>query len=107
VKRLQTRLWNQLIQPINHNGDILIQVICDAKFYTYTLKTQDLPPIYEENSCLYIFTRNNLEMRHNRIGQRPIMFQVTEEESIDIDTKWDFKLANILMSAEKNSKKYS
>ena len=47
VTRLQTRLYDQLGRAINHDPAVLIQ-------------TQNLPPIYEENSCLYIFTRENL-----------------------------------------------
>ena len=43
VTRLQTRLWDSLTRAVNHNPAIL-------------LRTQDLPPVYEENSCLYIFT---------------------------------------------------
>ncbi len=47
VTRMQVRLWDQLGRAINHNPAILIQ-------------TQDLPPVYEENSCIYIFNRQNL-----------------------------------------------
>ena len=47
VTRRQVRLWDQLGRAINHNPAILLQ-------------TQDLPPVYEENSCIYIFTRQNL-----------------------------------------------
>lgn len=53
VTRVSTRLWDQLAGPINHNPDIL-------------LRTQDLPPVYEENSCLYIFTKSVLEQNRNR-----------------------------------------
>ena len=59
VTRLQTRLWDSVTRAINHNPAIL-------------LRTQDLPPIYEENSCLYIFTKEILESNHNRIGTRPL-----------------------------------
>ena len=63
VTRLQTRLWDQLGRAINHNPAILLQ-------------TQDLPPVYEENSCLYIFTRQKLLARRNRLGERPLMFEI-------------------------------
>ena len=63
VTRLQTRLWDQLARPINHNPAIL-------------LRTQDLPPVYEENSCIYLFTRQTLELRRNRLGERPFMFEI-------------------------------
>ena len=84
VTRLQTRLWDALARPINHNPAIL-------------LRTQDLPPIYEENSCIYIFTRRTLETRRNRIGERPYLFEIPAEEAWDIDEPLDFEIAEFLM----------
>lgn len=83
VTRLQTRLWDQLSLPVNHNPAIL-------------LRTQDLPPIFEENSCLYLFTRDVLERRHNRIGERPLLFEIERLEAMDIDEELDFKVAEYL-----------
>ncbi|NPV86549.1 MAG: acylneuraminate cytidylyltransferase family protein [Anaerolineae bacterium] len=84
VTRLQTRLWDALTRPINHNPAILLQ-------------TQDLPPIYEENSCIYIFTRQNLERRRNRLGERPLMFEIDRAEAWDIDEELDFEIVDVLM----------
>ncbi len=83
VTRLQSRLWDQLGRPINHNPAILLQ-------------TQDLPPVYEENSCLYIFTRQNLLARRNRIGERPYLFEIPPLEAWDIDEESDFLIAGLL-----------
>jgi CMP-N-acetylneuraminic acid synthetase len=85
VTRLQTRLWDQLGRAINHNPAILLQ-------------TQDLPPVYEENSCLYIFTRPTLLERRNRLGERPLMFPIDAAEAWDIDEELDFEITNFLMS---------
>lgn len=84
VTKIQTRLYDQLGRPINHNPAIL-------------LRTQDLPPIYEENSCLYLFTRDTLEKRRNRLGERPFMFPISADESWDIDDELNFLVADILM----------
>lgn len=89
VTRLQTRLWDQLTRPINHNPAILLQ-------------TQDLPPVYEENSCLYLFTRQNLLARRNRLGERPLMFEVSAEEAWDIDEELDFAVTDFLMRQKIN-----
>ena len=83
VTRLQTRLWNQLGQPINHNPAILE-------------RTQDLPPVYEENSNIYIFSRATLENRRNRLGERPLMFEIDALEAYDIDEELDFQIAEFL-----------
>lgn len=88
VTRLQTRLWDQLGRAINHNPAILLQ-------------TQDLPPVYEENSCLYIFTRPTLLERRNRLGERPLMFEIDAAEAWDIDVELDFEITNFLMSRTK------
>lgn len=84
VTRLQTRLWDSLTRPINHNPAILLQ-------------TQDLPPVYEENSCFYLFTRQNLLARRNRLGERPLMYEIPRLEAVDIDEEADFQIADLLM----------
>jgi len=85
VTHIQVRLWDQLGRAINHNPAILIQ-------------TQDLPPIYEENSCIYIFNRQNLLRRRNRLGDRPMMFPIEAAEAWDIDEELDFAITEFLMS---------
>jgi CMP-N-acetylneuraminic acid synthetase len=84
VTRLQTRLWDQLGRAINHNPAVLLQ-------------TQDLPPVYEENSCMYIFTRQNLLARRNRLGERPLLFEIPAAEAWDIDEELDFAVVDFLM----------
>ncbi len=90
VTRRQTRYWDELGRAINYNPAILLQ-------------TQDLPPVYEENSCLYIFTRETLELQRNRIGLRPFMFEIDAEEAWDIDEEIDFKIVDLLMSQMSNN----
>lgn len=84
VTRLQSRLWDSLARPLNHNPAIL-------------LRTQDLPPVYEENSCIYIFSRQTLEQHRTRIGERPLMFEIDPEEARDIDEEHDFLIAALLL----------
>lgn len=85
VTRRQTRYWDQLGRAINHNPAILLQ-------------TQDLPPVFEENSCLYIFTRETIELQRNRIGLRPYLFEIDADEAWDIDEEIDFKIVDLLMN---------
>lgn len=84
VTRLQTRLYDQHGHAINHNPIELIQ-------------TQDLPPVYEENSCIYIFTRENLIARKHRIGDHPLMFEIDADEAWDIDEELDFAICDFLL----------
>lgn len=84
VTRLQTRLYDQHGRAINHDPAVLIQ-------------TQDLPPVYEENSCLYIFTRPNLLRRRHRISEHAMMFEIPPDEAWDIDEELDFEICDFLM----------
>jgi CMP-N-acetylneuraminic acid synthetase len=84
VTRMQTRLWDQLGRAINHNPAVLLQ-------------TQDLPPVYEENSCLYLFSRQTLIASRNRLGQRPWMFEIEASEAWDIDEEIDFDMVEFLI----------
>jgi CMP-N-acetylneuraminic acid synthetase len=84
VTRLQTRLYDQHGRAINHDPAVLIQ-------------TQNLPPVYEENSCLYIFTRKSLLKQHHRIGEKPLMFEIDASEAWDIDEELDFAITDFLL----------
>ena len=59
------------------------------------LRTQDLPPVYEENSNLYLFTADQIAAGR-RIGDRPILFEIDPLEAVDIDEEADFVLAEAL-----------
>ena len=84
VTRLQTRLYWGTGKPVNHNPNEL-------------LRTQDLPPIFEENSNFYIFSKKSfIENGDRRIGQKPLMFPIHKLEAIDIDDEEDFLLAETL-----------
>jgi CMP-N-acetylneuraminic acid synthetase len=91
VTRWQTRFYDKDGNAINHNPRELIQ-------------TQDLPPMYEENSCIYIFTRENLVAKRHRISDHPLMFEIPRLEAVDIDNESDFQIANILMQMRMEAK---
>lgn len=83
VTRLQTRLYDAKGKPINHDPNLL-------------LRTQDLPPVYEENSNLYLFPRELILTSGKRIGKRPVLFEIDPLEAVDIDVETDFVLAETL-----------
>jgi CMP-N-acetylneuraminic acid synthetase len=80
VSRIQARLWTKDAEPLNHDPTVL-------------LRTQDLDPVYLENSCFYIFDPEQLRTTGNRIGSSPRMIEVPQIEAIDIDEEADFTLA--------------
>jgi CMP-N-acetylneuraminic acid synthetase len=86
VTRLQSRLWDKHARPINHNPKAL-------------LRTQDLEPLFEENSCFYLFSEKSLIENKNRIGRNPLQYELDRIEAIDIDEETDFQLAELLFKA--------
>jgi CMP-N-acetylneuraminic acid synthetase len=84
VTPLQSRLYDESGKALNHDPKVLLQ-------------TQDLPPVYAENSCLYIFTRNSLMERRHRIGRHPLMFVMDADEAWDIDNELDFSVCECLI----------
>lgn len=88
VTRWQTRLYFEDVSPINHNPKELI-------------RTQDLTPVYEENSNFFIFTKQSFaDSGKKRIGVNPGMFPVNKIEALDIDEEEDFLIAEQLYKAK-------
>lgn len=84
VTRISRRLWTQEGKPLNHDPAVLV-------------RTQDLTPTFEENSCLYLFGRETFLRRRNRIGERPMLYEIPAEEAWDIDEETDLKLVEFLL----------
>ncbi len=84
VIKTQTFMWN--INKIPLNFDI-----------NNIPRTQDLDPVYLENSGFYIFNRKDI-IKGNRIGSNPYLYEVNNIESIDIDYEYDFKIAELVLS---------
>lgn len=84
VTALQTRLYFGDGTPVNHDPAVLI-------------RTQDLEPIYEENSNIYIAPIDLIVATGRRIGANPLLFPVPREEAVDIDEEFDFLMAELLL----------
>ena len=84
VKKLQDFLWK------------------DGKPFNYELnqipRTQDLPVLYEETSGFYIYRPQVITELNRRIGNHPYMVEVSEIESVDIDEKEDFEIADAIFN---------
>ena len=84
VNRFQTRFYREDGSAVNHDPNNLI-------------RTQDLEPWYEENSCLYLFTRESFAKTHARIGKSPMMLETPPLESVDIDEPHQWYMAEALL----------
>jgi len=82
VNRFQTRFYDSEVRPVNHDPENLVP-------------TQELDPWYEENSCLYIFSRGSFAGTKARIGNRPAIFETPRIESADIDNASEWYQAEV------------
>lgn len=89
VNKVQTRFYRKDGSAVNHNVNNLI-------------RTQDLEPWFEENSCLYYFSKNSFASTQARIGKSAQMMETPPLESIDIDELHDWQLAAALAEYKAN-----
>ena len=88
VTNVYKRLYTADGVAMNHSPDVL-------------LRTQDLAPVLEENSCMYVFDRATLERRQSRLGDHPLLFAIPAEEALDIDTELDFQIVEAVVDASR------
>ena len=84
--KLQDYLW-QDGKPLNFDA-------------TNVPRTQDLKPIYQETSGVYVFTKEVFEKYKCRIGMKPFIKEVSFREAVDIDNPEDFDLAEIMLNVK-------
>lgn len=83
VTARHARFWSTDGNPLNHDPSRLE-------------RTQDMDPLLEENSCIYMFSRDGFARSKNRVGRMPMMFPTEPLEAVDIDDEPDFALAELL-----------
>lgn len=83
VNKIQTRFYREDMSAVNHDPDNLI-------------RTQDLEPWFEENSNLFIFSKQSFKSTNARIGKKPAMYEMNKIESVDIDEQQDWDLAELI-----------
>ena len=76
-------VYNQRFIPLNHNPMILEQ-------------TQDIEPLYTENSVIYGFSVKSFMECKNRIGHRPYFMPIEFPENLDIDDERDWTICSTL-----------
>lgn len=79
VRRIQTYCWFKG-QPVNYDPSDMV-------------RTQDLEPVLVETSGFYVYSRREILERHRRIGDNPMLVEVSETEAIDIDYPEDYAMA--------------
>lgn len=82
--KLQNYLWKNG-EPINFDA-------------TNVPRTQDLEPIFQETSGVYVFRKEVFLDYKRRIGRNPYIAELSYKEAVDIDNPEDFRLAELLVN---------
>lgn len=61
------------------------------------LRRQDFPPVYALNGAIYLCQRTTLLRDETFFPEKTIAYIMPEERSIDIDTLWDWHMAELIM----------
>lgn len=63
------------------------------------LRSQDLPPAYVLNGAFYLIAPNDLRKQRSFVTNDTVPLVIEEpRESLDIDSKWDWKMAEIILA---------
>lgn len=81
-------------------ADVKEFLIKDGKPYNYDgnniPRSQDLPDIQKLTFCISILPRLTMVEKRSCLGKNPYFFKLDQRESVDIDTPFDFKVAELL-----------
>lgn len=64
-------------------------------------RRQDLPPAYAVNGALYLVRREVLLRERTLCPQRTFALVMPPERSLDVDTLWDLRLADLILRDER------
>lgn len=62
-----------------------------------TLSYQALPEVWIQNANIYITKPETLRRHENTVGDRVLFFEMSEEESLDLNTELDFRFAEWML----------
>jgi len=65
-------------------------------------RRQEFNPVYLRNGALYIVSRSLVFNQHTFVNEKPLAFVMPETRSVNIDAPIDIRIAEYLISLEKN-----
>ena len=88
VLALQEHLWTPTFYPLNYN----------PYKERHTL-AKELPAYYKQTGAFFIKSHQAMKNSSYFFGRQPYLFKTTELEAVDINTPYDLKLVNALLTA--------
>lgn len=64
-------------------------------------RRQDAPKVYEYNGAIYIMNAQILKTTHMHKMQKRVKYVMDEYSSFDLDTMWDWKMAEMMIKQQK------
>jgi CMP-N-acetylneuraminic acid synthetase len=96
------KLYSELspaYDSISSVADVKEFLIKEGKPFNYDgnkiPRSQDLPDITKLTFCISMLPRTTMIKRRSCLGKNPFFFKLSQEESVDIDTPFDFKMAEL------------
>jgi CMP-N,N'-diacetyllegionaminic acid synthase len=92
------------VTPVDHHPFWMKRVDADGWMHDFTfvdppiVRRQDLPPVYRLNGALYLARRDVLLDTGGWYTGRTAAYVMPFERSVDIDTAWDFRVAEMLLA---------
>jgi CMP-N-acetylneuraminic acid synthetase len=84
VARLNEYLVTERGRPVNYAWGV---------WHPYT---QDVEPLYRISGAVYLATKGDMVRYRYVVPKRPFLYETSGYEAIDVDTDYDFKLAQLL-----------
>jgi CMP-N-acetylneuraminic acid synthetase len=82
VSPIRVHVWDREGNPLNY-----------SRSEVRWPRSQQVDPLFEVNSAIFINSRENYIRYEDRIGIKPYLFEMDQTESLDIDYEDDFMLA--------------
>ena len=79
------------------DGEFLHPFVKHDNTNTHTLSYQLLPEVHIQNASIYITTPRTIAEHHSTVGEKVLAFVMDENESVDINSELDFRLAEEML----------
>ena len=93
VTPLRVHVWDRKGEPVNYKR-------AEIRWP----RSQQVDPLFEVNSAIFINSRENYITLEDRIGLKPLLFEMERTESLDIDYEDDFLLAESIYRFKQSRK---
>ena len=67
-------------------------------------RRQDAPPVYDLNTLVWVYSRDAIMEMGERLPRRTLLYEVSRQRAIDLDTEFDFQMLEWMMEKDERYK---